>query len=50
MHSNFSSFRPKGKCLWLKINKFKYKGLKLRLKSNRDKKLLAWTLMSLSIG
>ena len=48
MLSNFSSFRPKGKCLWLRISKFKYKDLKLRLKGSRDKKLLAWTLISLS--
>ena len=40
MFNNFSSFKPKGKCLWFKINKFKYKDLKLKLKGNRDKKLL----------
>ena len=34
MLSNFSSFRPKGKCLRLRINKFKYKDLKLRLKAS----------------
>ena len=50
MLSNFSSFKPKSRCLWLKINKFKYKDLKLRLKGSRDSKLSAWMLMSLSIG
>ena len=45
-----SNFRPKGKCLRLRINKFKYKDLKLRLKGSRDKKLLAWMLMSFSFG
>ena len=41
MHSNSSS-------LWLRINKSKYKDLKLKLKGSRDKKLLAWMLKSLS--
>ena len=36
--------------LWLRVNKLKYKVLRLKLKGSRDKKLLAWMLMSLSIG
>ena len=36
--------------LWLKVNKLKYKVLGLRLKGSRDRKLLAWMLMSLSTG
>ena len=43
MHNNSNS-------LWLRINKSKYKDLKLRLKGSRDKKLLAWMLKSLSTG
>ena len=43
MHISSSSLR-------LRINKLKYKDLKLKLKGSRDKKLLAWMLMSLSIG
>ena len=43
MHNNSSS-------LWLKVNKLKYKVLKLILKGGRDRKLLAWMLMNLSIG
>ena len=43
MHKNSSS-------LWLKVNKLKYKVLKLILKGGRDRKLLAWMLMSLSTG
>ena len=45
-----SIFKPKGKCLRLRINKFKYKDLKLRLMGSRDKKLLVWMLMSLTTG
>ena len=43
MLNNSSSLR-------LKINKLKYKVLKLELKGRRDRKLSAWTLMSLSPG
>ena len=43
MHNNSNS-------LWLRINRFKYKDLKLRLKDSLDKKLLAWMLKSLSTG
>ena len=43
MHVNSSS-------LQLRINRSKYKDLRLRLKGNQDKKLLAWMLKSLSIG
>ena len=43
MHNNSSN-------LWLKVSKLKYKVLRLRLKGSRDRKLLAWMLMSLSIG
>jgi hypothetical protein len=43
MHNNSSS-------LWLKVNKLKYKVLRLRLKGSRDIKLLSWMLMSLSTG
>ena len=35
--------------LWLRVNKLKYKVLRLKLKGSRDKKLLVWMLMSLSI-
>ena len=41
MHSNFSSLR-------LRINKSKYKDLKLKLKGSQDKKLPAWMPKSLS--
>ena len=41
IHSKSSSVR-------LRINKSKYKDLKLRLKGSRDKKLPAWMLKSLS--
>jgi hypothetical protein len=43
MHNNSSSLR-------FMVNKLKYKVLRLRLKSSRDRKLLAWMLMSLSTG
>jgi hypothetical protein len=43
MHNNSSN-------LWLRINKSKYKDLKLKLKSSRDNELPAWMLKSLSIG
>ena len=43
MHNNSSS-------LQLKVNKLKYKVLRLRLKGSQDRKLLAWMLMSLSTG
>jgi hypothetical protein len=43
MNNNSSS-------LWFMVNKLKYKVLRIRLKSNRDRKLLAWMLMSLSTG
>ena len=43
MHYNSSS-------LWLKVNKLKYKDLRLRLMGSRDRKSLAWMLMNLSIG
>ena len=57
MHSNFSSFKPrdsniglKGNSLRLRVNRFKYKVLRLRLKGSQDEKSLAWMLMSSSIG
>ena len=56
IHNNFSSFRPRDsnlmfKCnnLRLRINSFKYKALRLRFKGSRDKKSLAWMLVSSSI-
>jgi hypothetical protein len=56
MHSNFSSFKPrdssfkvKDNSLWLRVNNFRYKVVKLRPKNRRDKRLLAWMLMILSI-
>ena len=36
--------------LWLRVNKLKYKVLRLKLKGSEDRKLLAWMLLSLSIG
>ena len=49
MCNNSSNLRFKDNSLWLRVNKFKYKALKLRIKSSRHKKSLAWMLMSLSI-
>ena len=57
MHNNFSSFKPtdsnlrfKDNSLWLRVNKFKHKALRLRLKGSQDKKLPAWMMKSLSTG
>ena len=36
--------------LWLKVNKLKYKVLRLKLKGSRDWMFLAWMLMSLLTG
>ena len=49
MRNNSSSFMSKDNSLRLRVNKFKYKALRLRLKDSRDNKLLARTLMSWSI-
>ena len=50
MRNNFSNLRPKGNSLRLRVNKFKCKALRLKLKGSRDEKSLAWMLMSSSIG
>ena len=49
MRNNSSNLRFKDNSLWLRVNKFKYKALRLRLKDSQDNKLLARTLMSWSI-
>ena len=46
MHNNSSSFKPKDKSLWLRVNKFKYMALRLKLKGRQDKESLEWMLMS----
>ena len=50
MRNNFSNLRPKGNSLRLRVNKFKCKALRLKLKGSRDEKSLAWMLMSSLIG
>ena len=49
MHSNSSNLRSKDNSLQLRVDKFKYMALRLRLKGSQDKKSLAWMLMSSSI-
>ena len=49
MHSNSSNLRSKDNSLRLRVHKFKYKALMLRLKGRQDNKSLAWMLMSSSI-
>ena len=49
MRNNSSGFKPKDNSLWLRVNKFKYKALRFKHKGSRDRKLLAWMLMSSSI-
>ena len=56
-YSNFSSSKPRGSSfrfkdnsLRLKVNRFRHKALKPKPKDSQDRKLLAWMLMSLSIG
>ena len=46
MCNNSSNLRSKDNSLPLRVNKFKYKAIRLRLKGSRDKKLLACMLMS----
>ena len=48
IHSSFSNFRPRGSPLRskdnsvrLRVNKFKFKALRLRLEDSQDNKLLA---------
>ena len=49
MCNNSSNLRSKDNSLPLRVNKFKYKAIRLRLKGHRDNKSLAWMLMSSSI-
>ena len=48
MRNNSSNLRSKVNILRLRVDKFKYRALRLRLKGSRDKKLLAWMLMNFS--
>ena len=50
MRNNSSNLRVKDNNLQLRVNKFKCKALRLKLKGSRDEKSLAWMLMNLSIG
>jgi hypothetical protein len=50
MRNNSSNLGSKDNSLWLRVNKFKCKALRLRLKGSRDEKSLAWMLMGLSLG
>ena len=50
MRNNSSSLRSKDNSLRLRVNKFKHKALKLKLKGSQEEKSLAWMLMSSSIG
>ena len=50
MRNNSSNLRSKDNSLRLRVNKFKHKALKLKLKGSREEKSLAWMLMSSSIG
>ena len=49
MRNNSSNLRSKDNSLPLRVNKFKYKALKLRIKGSRDKKSLTWMLMNSSM-
>jgi hypothetical protein len=45
MRNNSSHLKSKDNILRLRVDKFKYRALRLRLKGSLDKKSLAWMLM-----